>query len=177
MLVQQTSSLHTELSGRSQVEINDLANFIEGEVANRGKIVEVCIPRAGNFEVVLHSPELFVLHFEFDLMNPQLTNKAFGLFEAHLLRPIGSGFESFLGLTSQVFGTLRAIPLHEQVLQWSEYTLLPFIISISLFYSAWTHIFKLQQLFFHLSPGSDIFDGDENTACTLSLVLNQTGIQ
>ena len=50
----------------------------------------------------MYPPEFFVLHFEFDLMHPQFMNKGGCFSRARITRPVGLGFQAFLGSLSEI---------------------------------------------------------------------------
>jgi hypothetical protein len=61
---------------RGEVGLNEYAGSGERAVAHGGEVVEVEVASARDVELDLRATQLFILHLELDLVNPQLLHRA-----------------------------------------------------------------------------------------------------
>jgi hypothetical protein len=73
---QQAPALHAEEGGRGQVRADDDPASVEGDVTNRGEVVEVDLSVAGFLQFELAPPELFVLYLQLDLVDLELAQES-----------------------------------------------------------------------------------------------------
>ena len=107
--VQEFAALHAQEGGGCEVGLYDPVLPVQGEVAHRGKVIEVGVSAAGLLQSGLGQPELIVLHLQFDLVHPEFVDEAGGLGRGELLGGYGLGLEQRLGLPAQVAKVGEAI--------------------------------------------------------------------
>ena len=86
-----------QLPAAAQVELLDKPAAIEREIAHRGKIVEVHILLPGRFGSGLCLLQLFVLHFELNLMDLQLLQQPLHFLRRLLVGGLGHELTALLG--------------------------------------------------------------------------------
>ncbi len=69
VLPQQGALLYAQHPGQGQVGLPDEAPVIQGDIADRGQIVQVGIPLLALGQGLLRLPQRLILHFQFDLVN------------------------------------------------------------------------------------------------------------
>jgi hypothetical protein len=89
----QETLLRAEQTHSGHIRFDDDALAVQGEVADRGKIIEVRILPARRLHLLLCPPELLVLHFELDLVRRQLMDETLDIPGGNAVRPVGLFFE------------------------------------------------------------------------------------
>ncbi len=77
--VDEPGPFHAEQGGSRQVHLQDPALFIQGEIADRGEIVEVGVFLQQRLHPVPGFLELGVLHLQFDLVDLQFVEQPLGV--------------------------------------------------------------------------------------------------
>lgn len=83
-LAYETAALYAEQGGARQVYLRGQPFRIEGEIADRGEVIEVDIFLSGFRDHPLGALKLLVLHFELDLVDLQLMDEPFRIDRTHL---------------------------------------------------------------------------------------------
>ena len=95
---EETLSIHAEPRRRVQVRCDDAALLVEGEVADRGEVVEIHVLLVRLLDLVLIAAQLLVLHLQLDLM------------DLELVQEIGGGLAHRSGLGAESKSRLRLRP-------------------------------------------------------------------
>ncbi len=69
------ASFNAEEAARGEVRPGDEPRLVEGQVTDRGEIVEICILAARLFQLLPGPAKLLVLHLKLDLMDGELMNE------------------------------------------------------------------------------------------------------
>ena len=74
---------HTQQGRGSKIGIDDEPLFADGDIAHLRQVVEIEITRLRINQFSLRPAQRIVLHFQLDLVDPQLVERMPGLFERH----------------------------------------------------------------------------------------------
>lgn len=76
--VNQLLALRSQQCDTGEIDFRDQPLARQGEVTDRGELVEIHIAVAGLFQRGIGAPQLFILHFQFDLMHLELVQQFLG---------------------------------------------------------------------------------------------------
>lgn len=79
VFAQKPAALFFQELGGGDIGLNNPAPLVQGQEAHRGEIVKFGILAAGPFQTRQGLTQLFVLHFQFNLVHPQFMNQAVSL--------------------------------------------------------------------------------------------------
>ena len=79
--------IRSQEGGPGKIHFEYQAAFIESEIAGRGEIIQVGIPAPRSFELLLGPAQLFVLHFELDLVGSELVGETLHVQAGNTLQP------------------------------------------------------------------------------------------
>ena len=72
-------ALDSEQDGAGQINVEDGAFGVDGDVANRREVIDVGITRTQGIGFVVGDTKFFVVHFQFDLMDLEFVHQMFGI--------------------------------------------------------------------------------------------------